>query len=123
MKRKFAIMVAAVTTTLMGQGAVAQDGRFDIWTGNGFLQTCRDQINVENAFRIGMCFGYLDGWLSRDAASMEDRSVCRPKNVPNRQLMDIILKYLENNPEKRHLMIDYAIHGSLSQAFPCSTGE
>ena len=110
--------IAAALFSFSGKVA-AQDDGFDIWTGNGFLRNCSGDINAENSFRLGICFGYLDGWLARDAATPEFRFVCRPPSVPNGQVMDVLLKYLRENPETRHNSIDGAIVVALSGAFPC----
>ena len=100
--------------------ANAQDGRFDIWTGNGFLQNCADErATAENSFRLGICYGYLEGWLARDEGSPKFRLVCRPPTATNGQVMAVLIKYLRENPAKRHLPIDTAIIEGLSAAFPC----
>lgn len=122
MRRIMIGLVFALTT--VGTPLAAQEkGGFDIRSGNGFLKICSSEIDASNAFRLGVCFGYLDGWLERDSAFEHQKLICRPPGVSNRQAMDVVLKYLRDNPQNRHEPMATHFLNSLRAAFPCRPWE
>jgi hypothetical protein len=117
--RTLVIGLVGALSMAAGPLAAQDNGAFDIWSGNGYLRNCSAAVDSENAFRLGVCFGYLDGWLERDSAFDKQRLVCRPQTANNQQLMDVVLKYLRDNPQDRHKPIAQHLLNSLPAAFPC----
>lgn len=60
------------------------------------------------------CLGFTTGVY--DALGM---TVCPPPGVTMIQVRDIIVKYVADHPEQRHLPAYHLAHNSLEQAFPC----
>ena len=46
-------------------------------------------------------------------------SYCVPQEATGQQSNDIVIKYLETHPEKRHEAAEILVNASLSEAFPC----
>lgn len=116
-----ALTVSIAANSVNVAAVSAQEGTFDVFTGNGFLQTCSGTLADENAFRLGICFGWLSGFVDRDrlAAGIETRRICQPAKSTNGQLMDVVLKYLRDHPSERHLPISILAYSALIEAFPC----
>jgi hypothetical protein len=47
------------------------------------------------------------------------RQPCPGKGVTNEQVVDVVVKWLEDHPENRELPAPYIIMESLNKAFPC----
>jgi hypothetical protein len=44
---------------------------------------------------------------------------CPGKHVTEEQVTDVVIKWLEDHPAKRHLPAPYIIMKALNEAFPC----
>ena len=102
------------------------------YNGNQLLEGCTAYLDknfvgkVEDTVAVGICVGYLTGVL--DAldtwqASEGRRVVCLPKPWDINQIVRIVVKYLENNPEDLHYRADAAVLFAVKAAFPCTEGE
>lgn len=92
--------------------------------GNDLLQKCstreRDAAYFQNQ---SYCMGYIVG--VSDAAEFFQTApgmpqlVCLPSNVTSGQLKDVVVKYLQDNPAKRHEDAESLILTSLAINFRC----
>jgi len=81
------------------------------------------------ALDTGYCAGYVAGITDFETmqVALEKREhvkssavhFCRPETVPNGQIMKVIGKWLNDNPDKLHWRADTIIVKALSEAFPC----
>jgi hypothetical protein len=78
-------------------------------TGNKLKQKCDGGVGDEL-----FCVGYVTGIA--DAHAM---SICTPKEVTQGQNMNIVKKYLNDNPAQLHRDADVLVLTALQQAFPC----
>jgi hypothetical protein len=125
-----ALVSAGVSAQTAGSGGQAGVSGFGT-TGNELTQFC----HIENAFdrqagsgaermedqlQDQACFGFLDA-----VASIVTREpvagwrACFPGGVTHGQLRDIILKFLDNHPEKLHLAAASLAAHAFAEAFPC----
>lgn len=101
-------------------GCLPAHAGFD--TGNRLYEDCR----AANYFNRGYCGGYVTGIVDTLEA-LQSRGVlpatalCVPEDATKGQLADVVLKYLEQNPERRHLEAGGLVPEALNRAFPCST--
>jgi hypothetical protein len=74
--------------------------------GNAFLKeiTGNDMVQM---YALGYVFG------------MSELIPCISGEITNGQLVDVVKKYLEQNPETRHLHRSTLVFRALSGAFPC----
>jgi Rap1a immunity proteins len=90
-------------------------------TGNGLFSLCRsDEFSREMTACYSYIEGTLDGWLTSENTFNHEPGFCIPQGVTLMQLRDSFVRWLENNPERRHeegsvLIVDSVIH-----AFPCA---
>lgn len=106
--------------------------------GNDLLSKCRpffddfeghpDTTTTPNQnFDSGYCVGYVAGvldleatWDSVEEKSSKIRHFCVPGDgIPGGQVLRILKKWLDKNPEKLHWRADSIIHAALLEAFPC----
>jgi hypothetical protein len=101
---------------LIGASTNAEESRSD---GNALLQDCTDPSDI---FGMGLCLGLLRG--VRDTRTLytiapSAFSDCVPQEVTIGQVRSIVVKYLQDHPEKLHYRHALLVNFALSQAFPC----
>lgn len=69
-----------------------------------------DQFTYQNS---GMCVGIIDG------LSFRNPTLCIPSNVTNTQGVKVVLKYIEDRPERRNEDFKILALEALRQAWPC----
>ena len=119
---RYAIMILALV------GVLALPRPAAAITGNEFLERCekKDKVNVGWFW----CTGYVEGWAESQIISSAFAKaqktgamkwVCFPKGgkMLNTQLVDVLVKYLNNHPEARHQKTMILAHKAFSEAFPC----
>ena len=88
-------------------------------TGNGLLDTCRSD---DNLLRF-TCLAFVKGVVEGSAAALEigqhRQLFCAPDGVTIGQDRDILVKWLVEHPEWRHLSATAVTLRSLSSTFPC----
>ena len=105
--------------------------------GNEMLEKCKPFFNdisgtpnttMTNTERINMgyCAGYLSGvtdveamWRVVEGATSRSTHYCMHEDVTNEQVLRILKKWLDKNPDKLHWRADDIIHAALLDAFPC----
>jgi hypothetical protein len=107
--------------------------------GNDLLEACS---MPDNLAAEGYCIGYVVGaiegmklgavsvlaFIAPEQSGVEhlDRmsnialNFCIPADASNRQLVEVVVKYLRENPETRHETARTLIHSALVESFPCS---
>ncbi len=102
-------------------------------SGNAFVRTC-SALDIKNASswqtsESMMCMGYVEGFIEASwvdwnyqkqiAAKQTTQYFCNPNNVENAQLVRIVLKYINDHPEKANRQTAELTSLALSEAFPC----
>jgi hypothetical protein len=106
------LLVAGVAVAaLMSGSAHAGSGM----TGNELLQECTAKGYDSQGYCLGIVFGFVTG-NTIEASS----SICIPEHVNRGQTRDVVVRYLQQHPEKRHLQIEMLLNDALAEAFPCS---
>jgi hypothetical protein len=102
--------------------AASQDWSY----GNGFYASCSEVVAPTGAkpnWPGIACLGYVKG-LHDMAGFMWSSGrirpeVCPPSGVSMSQYYDILLKYLKDNPDKRHEPTAALLWEAASASFPC----
>jgi hypothetical protein len=82
--------------------------------GNELLKDLKAKMETSaDAFQKGIVRGYIIGVID---SSLE---ICRPENVTNGQIYDVVQIYLEQNPAIRHEHRSLLVWKALFRAFPC----
>jgi hypothetical protein len=90
--------------------------------GTDLLEECTlaldDDMNrvhrvTAGAMKVGVCMGYVEGVADAYA------DACLPERVGLDQDIRVVVKYLNDHPEKLHLDRAELTKAALKQAFPC----
>lgn len=123
--------VFALTILFLSPYAFASTAELD---GNDLLHKChyfftedgsRAKTNLD-ILDEGFCAGYLSGvtdiermWKLVEGKSSKASHYCMPEEVTNGQVLRILKKWLDDNPNKLHERADLIIHFALLEAFAC----
>jgi hypothetical protein len=69
-------------------------------------------LNVKSA----QCGAYITGVLD----TLHDRTFCLPQQVAAAHAIDVVIRYLQDHPEKYHLPASGLVVDALTEKFPCS---
>ncbi|MBN1577389.1 MAG: hypothetical protein JW913_12600 [Chitinispirillaceae bacterium] len=102
------------------------------YTGNDLLRGCKYIVRSENgeeldgyeavqvSFWLGYLSGHTDSKVVQEKFCSKIGPYCFPsKGVENQQIARIVIKYLEDNPEKLHYSARLLLGGALVKYFPC----
>jgi hypothetical protein len=133
LKISLSLLTAAVFTTL-ASSAQTSDRPLSIKDGNTLKAFCKDlpaTPTVNDAFRYGMCAGFIlgvmdDEALTQDAiseAGVPDRRAIKfcvdRTTTTNGQLVAIVNKFLEEHSEHLDQTAAGFVSDAFSHAFPC----
>jgi len=103
--------------------------RIQVGTGNDLKEFCSafhiDSPTLLQASHAGQCIGYIQGVQDsekyRNAAHLEASalSFCISQDVEYGQVLDVVEKYLKDNPALLHHDAFLLVHHALHDAFPC----
>lgn len=95
-----------------------------IWSGNELHKLCQSYQGANRLPEGAGCSFYISGSaqtliMHEDMESSVLRQPCPGKGVTNEQIVDVVVKWLNDHPENRELPAPYIIMESLKKAFPC----
>jgi len=98
----------------LANSAIAGDNGF---SGNDWLKMC------ENKSSQALCYSYtlglVEGLHAWKALRPDNAPICFPENVYTRQLVELGMKFVRENPETRHRYAWYNLTMAYRQTFPC----
>lgn len=96
--------------------ANAQGVERAFYNGNDLLELCRGPA-------AGQCSGYVAGVADAitGGRGLKGWTPCMPHAVTIGQARDVAVRFLEMNPEIRHVTAAYLVARALDEAFPCPT--
>lgn len=91
-------------------------------TGNDLLTECEaGEPPRSDSLNWGICMGYVTG--AADAlgfwSAVGTGKSCIPQGSQAGQMRDIVIKYLRDNPARRHFDAQALVFGALKEAFGC----
>lgn len=119
MGRKSLVAAFALSTVFCHLGAEASD--FD--NGNVWLERCKSNDPTRNLSCMSFVAGFSNGITAQAIGSHVPKIYCQPEGVTYGQSADIWVKYMQENPSKRHSLGGVLFMLSHIQAFPCPTGK
>lgn len=74
-----------------------------------------------DALAAGNCMGQIAGISFLAHASTKGTALdsCRPEQAPRGQTLNVIVRYLQNHPEKQHDNFSWLALDALHEAWPC----
>ncbi len=124
---KKSIMSAVVALTILSPIQVQAEE----FTGTKFVEYCAKPADkTDNAFCSGFVFGVFYSWPDVDPDAETDSTkpekeatICLPDDSSFTQMINVTVKYIEDNPAKEHQRIDDLMWNALSEAFPCEDDD
>jgi hypothetical protein len=109
------VLVFVLTVTMLSPLCFAS-GFLD---GNDLLEDC-SAVNEQSAnFSSGVCNGYIAGISEMADTILNPGFICPSDNITARQLVRIVIKYLNDHPEQLHERKPKVVLRALVEAFPC----
>lgn len=88
--------------------------------GNELYDWCTSSSgNAKSSLCVGFIMGVLDTIETMQASKQAHRQVCVPRGVTSGQARDVLLAYLNQKPQERHLPAASIVWTSLHQVWPC----
>jgi hypothetical protein len=92
----------------------------DYDTGARLYEDCKS----ENPFNQGYCGGYVTGVVAtlvnlQRYRQLPDTALCIPDDVSKGQLVEAVVKYLENYPRQRDRQAVNLVPEALNAEYPC----
>ena len=84
-------------------------------TGNRWVEM---NESTKQGYVMGVIDAYMTSSLIREDGMLFITN-CIPSNVRSNQMVNIVNKYLLNNPELLHKNLDALVSVSISSAYPC----
>jgi hypothetical protein len=114
MKRAF---LAALIALVVSGPALGADG-------NSLHEWCQGTAtdDYKRGLQYGACGAYIFGVIESSKGIKKGVGkivFCPHKGVLAQQVRDIVKKWLEDNPEYRHLNAAHLVAAALANAFPC----
>jgi len=116
-----------IWTAIAGLVTILGCGNAVAMTGNELLDSCKnaasDNPTKNTSFTAGFCLGSMqsigDLLTFVNAGLKTEARVCLPATVTNGQASRVVVKYLQDNPEKLHLNGTALVIMAIQKAFPC----
>ena len=119
--------IAALVSFLVCEPVASNDGKnYQMQLGADAIAVCKSiedaRSNLEASF---VCLSWVNGAVQGAAITFslekEKPSYCTPDDGgSNQQYAEVFLKFLRDNPAKRHLPAIYLFHQAMAEAFPCN---
>lgn len=89
--------------------------------GNELHEICKSGMDAACDYYImGSAEGLsLMNLIASDVAKDVKQTICLPSGVTNRRLIDIVKKYVQDNPKKRNQPASGLVFLALTDIFPC----
>jgi len=117
---KYLLMVVLLFSFNQARAVEAEN----FYSGNELLAMCEAYLSeTGSAAKGNTCFGYVAGIVDAhntfvNLADLE-QSWCPPENLDGSQLVRVVTKYLQGNPQQLHLTASSLVVNALILAFPC----
>jgi hypothetical protein len=108
-------LVAMATAVVLA--CLSASARADMMTGNELWSLCTSKEVSERL----LCDGYVTAISEAIGPpnGVYSQLACLPENGTRGQFIDVVKRYLESHPERRHLPAVGLVGNALSSAFPC----
>jgi hypothetical protein len=91
--------------------------RADVTTGKELWPLCTSKGATENS----LCFGYVTAIAEAmgQPTGVYGWRACVPEQVTRKQVVDVVMRYLDQHPEERHSTAGSLVANVLAKAFRC----
>jgi hypothetical protein len=122
MRLLYSVSLFVLCAALSSGPAEAQGRTSDVDSANWVLPGCK--AFAENrpdllAFRQGICAGAITALTFIGSSLPEGYRTCPPKTATHGQKIRVVIRYLEQQPERLHEPFNGLVLEALSSAWPC----
>ena len=117
---KKSLVLAFALLAAWSQPAASQT---DFESGNAWLEKCSAPDPAMRYSCLAFVMGFTHGMAAQSAGSSTLKIYCQPGNVTYGHSRDIWVKYMQDNPAKRHEVGGVLLILSHMKAFPCPKGN
>lgn len=110
---RVAIVLVAIAALAHSASAQARQP-----SGNDMLPGCQDYAAGRVTVGSGECTGYFDS-VRRAMGELPTVGVCVPDGVVQRQMAQVVVKYLNDHPERLQMEMDLLALAAFRLAWPC----
>ena len=122
--KKQALFLAALSFMMIFPAIAFGDHFSD---GNDLLEACRQTLEFPesdkniNEFNAGSCWGYIRATndMYEVMAQSAQRTICVSPQIGRKQLTMVVVKYLNEHPERLQNVAALLIYEAFQEAFPC----
>lgn len=105
---------------MFGFFVLASAATVQFFTGNDLYQFCKSNSSADRAF----CYGFVSGVADTERAIDSYRKppvqhICIDDTVVVDQVRGVVIRYMEQFPEKRNYSAASIASDALERAFPC----
>ncbi len=119
---KYLLMIVLLFSS--GQARAEQGEAF--YTGNELLELCEAYLSGDTVAIITIgntCIGYVIGIADAQKIfvnrNLMEQNWCLPEDIKASQLVRVVTKYLQENPQALHLTASSMAANALQKAFHC----
>ena len=122
MKKLILLLLLMVSTNVMAKSIVSDKSSYDcVITGNDLAKHILEYNKFENGseYNLSEVNAFMSYVLGVFDTSNNIFWCIYSSNINTAQVAKIVIKYINNNPEKLHLCAATLVINALSEAFPC----
>jgi hypothetical protein len=112
-----------IKATLLTAALIPAASFASFYTGNSLLAACEGEGHTDFAVCIGYIAGINDSHENYVGWKDIEPYFCRPKDASAGQLLKIVVKHLNENPENLHYFAGSQVIQALVFAFPPSSKD
>jgi Rap1a immunity proteins len=99
--------------------ALASPAAADTSSGNYYLPHCQRMVRGDADFLTGACFGQVVAIDDLRDVLLPGLRWCTPEGVTRRQVVRVVVRWMEGNPNQLHLPLWAIAQLALRAAWPC----
>lgn len=113
-------IIFGIVIALYSLSATSEEKSVFYHNVNGLLRYCESEDATERVACMSYLAGLTDMAEVMASAAKLPRFICKPNEVPIKQLRKIFIKYANDRPESLHLSAASIAGAAFAEAFPCN---
>jgi hypothetical protein len=115
----FALAAGILLSTSVSTTEANPAQQNSLYRGCKALRADDIRTDANSGLEQGLCLGIIEALLNLGKHVAPPSQICVPDGTTLSQAIDVVIAYIENNPDKLRLQFAALAHLSLQDAFPC----
>lgn len=121
MALNFRFAIAALAIFFANSAFGSPDTEYaNFLSGNTLLEICTSDAPTDDGFCLAYVMGAAEMGMTVEQRGSGLKDACIPRGVTPDQFIDVVVKYLKENPEKRHFGAAISVWAAIAKAFACA---